>query len=156
MNFHGTGADYPAIQDILKLVHDAGNGTGPREEVGTVLYNRGVMNAAIIAEAIRTAQGIHGVKALTGEQVRDGFEALSIDEARLQEIGLAGFMESIKISCADHEGTGRAYVQQWNGSSWDPVSEWVEPNRKGLLRPMIEKAAAEYAAEKGITPRTCN
>ena len=47
-------------------------------------------------------------------------------------------------------------MQQWDGSSWTPVSDWVEPNRSGLLRPMIEKAAADYAAEKGITPRACN
>ncbi|WP_299617196.1 ABC transporter substrate-binding protein [Pelagibius sp.] len=156
LNFHGTGADFPAIQDILKLVHDAGNGTGPREQVGTVLYNRGVMNAAVISEAIRTAQGMHGEKALTGEQIRDGFEALNIDNARLEAIGLAGFMEAIQVSCADHEGTGRAFVQQWDGASWKPVSDWVEPNRAGLLRPMIEEAAAAYAAEKGITPRDCS
>ena len=156
LNFHGTGTEFPAIQEVLKSVHDAGNGTGPREEVGTVLYNRGIMNAAIIVEAIRTAQDIHGKKPLTGEQVRDGFESLNIDNARLGEMGLAGFMEPIQITCADHEGTGRAFVQQWDGTAWKPVSDWVEPNRAGLLRPMIEEAAAQYAAEKGITPRSCN
>jgi len=154
-NFHGTGTDYPAIKDILKLVHDAGNGTGPREEVGTVLYNRGVMNGAVIVEAIRTAQEKYGKKALLGEQVRDGFEALNIDAARLDAMGLTGFMESIKITCADHEGTGRAFIQQWDGKSWQKVSDWIEPNRAGLLRPMIVEAAAAYAKEKGITPRDC-
>jgi len=155
LNFHGTGTDYPALQDILKLVHDAGNGTGPREEVGQVLYNRGLMNAAIIAEAIRNAQAKYGEKPLTGEQIRDGFEAIDIDAARLEAMGLTGFMEAIKISCTDHEGTGRAFVQQWDGKSWSRISDWVEPNRSGLLRPMIEEAAAAYAAEKGITPRSC-
>ena len=155
LNFHGTGTDYPALQDILKLVHDAGNGTGPREEVGQVLYNRGLMNAAIIAEAIRNAQAKYGEKPLTGEQIRDGFEAIDIDAARLEAMGLTGFMEAIKISCSDHEGTGRAFVQQWDGKSWSRISDWIEPNRSGLLRPMIEEAAAAYAAEKGITPRSC-
>ena len=155
LNFNGVGTDYPAIQDILKLVHDAGNGVGPREEVGQVLYNRGVMNGVIIAEAITNAQAKYGNKPLTGEQIRDGFEAINIDAARLAELGLSGFMEAIKISCADHEGTGRAYVQQWDGKNWKQVSDWIEPNRAGLLRPMIEEAAAAYAKEKGITPRTC-
>ena len=155
-NFHGTGTDFPALQDILKLVHDKGNGTGPREEVGTVLYNRGVMNGAIIVEAIRTAQGIHGKKPLTGEQVRDGFETLKVDSARLKEMGLEGFMEGLQVSCADHEGTGRAFIQQWDGSGWTQISDWIAPNRKDLLRPMIESAAMEYAKEKGITPRDCN
>ncbi len=155
LNFHGTGTDFKAIQDILTHVHDKGNGTGPREEVGHVLYNRGVMNAAIIVEAILTAQEKHGNKPLTGEQIRDGFEALNIDESRLADKGLSGFMEPISITCSDHEGTGRAYIQQWDGSGWKQVSDWIEPNRKGLLRPMIEEAAAQYAAEKGITPRDC-
>ena len=155
-NFNGVGTDYPAIQDILKLVHDAGNGTGAREEVGTVLYNRGVMNGAVVVEAIRTAQEKYGKKPLLGEQVRDGFEALNIDAARLEAMGMTGFMESIKISCADHEGTGRAFIQQWDGKSWNKVSDWIEPNRAGLLRPMIVEAAAAYAKEKGITPRSCN
>ena len=156
LNFHGTGTEFKAIQDIITHVHDKGDGTGPREEVGHVLYNRGVMNAAIIVEAIRTAQGMHGNTPLTGEQIRDGFEALQIDEARLADKGLTGFMEPISITCADHEGTGRAYIQQWDGSGWTQVSDWIEPNRAGLLRPMIEEAAAQYAAEKGITPRDCN
>ncbi len=154
-NFHGTGTDYPAIKDIIKLVQDAGNGTGPRDEVGTVLYNRGVMNGAIIVEAIRTAQDKYGKKALLGEQIRDGFEALNIDAARLEAMGLTGFMEPIKITCADHEGTGRAFIQQWDGKGWNKVSDWIEPNRAGLLRPMIVEAAAAYAAEKGIKARDC-
>ena len=156
LNFNGTGTDFPALQAILSDVHDAGNGTGERDGVGGVLYNRGVMNAAIIVEAIRVAQGMHGETPLTGAQIRDGFENLDIDAARLEEMGLTGFMEAIQISCADHEGTGRAYVQQWNGEQWSPVSEWIEPNRSGLLRPMIEEAAAAYAAEKSITPRSCD
>jgi len=156
LNFNGTGTDYPALQSILTMVHDAGNGTGERDEVGHVLYNRGVMNAAIIVEAIRNAQGMYGEQPLTGEQIRDGFEALNIDASRLEAMGLTGFMEPIRITCADHEGTGRAYVQQWDGEAWNRVSDWIEPNRDGLLRPMIVEAAASYAAEKGITPRACN
>ena len=156
LNFHGTGSDYPAIQNILAMVHDKGDGTGPREEVGQVLYNRGVMNAAIIVEAIRTAQGMHGETALTGEQIRDGFEKLNIDAARLKDMGLTGFMESIRITCADHEGGGRAFVQQWDGAAWNQVSDWIEPNREGFLRPMVERAAAAYAVEKGLQPRACD
>ncbi len=156
LNFNGTGTDFPALQSILTEVHDAGNGTGERDGVGGVLYNRGVMNAAIIVEAIRVAQGMYGETPLTGAQIRDGFENLDIDAARLEDMGLTGFMEAIQVSCADHEGTGRAYVQQWDGEQWSAVSDWIEPNRSGLLRPMIEEAAAAYAAEKGITPRSCS
>ena len=34
------------------------------------------------------------------------------------------------------------------------VSEWIAPDW-ALLRPIIEKSAAAYAAERGLTPRDC-
>jgi branched-chain amino acid transport system substrate-binding protein len=155
LNFHGTGDKYPLHQDIYKYVHDRGKGAGDRSEVGQVLYNRGIINGVIIAEAIRTAQAKYGAKPLTGEQIRDGFEAINLTAERLAELGLPDFTNPIKVTCADHEGGGRARVQQWDGSKWNVISDWIEPNRKTLLRPMIEKAAAEYAAEKNVTPRVC-
>ena len=55
LNWHGTGADYPALADIKKLVIDAGKSQTPAGEFGSVLYDRGVYNSVLIAEAI--AQG---------------------------------------------------------------------------------------------------
>ena len=43
--------------------------------------------------------------------------------------------------------------QQWDGSKWNVVSNWIAPDW-ALLRPIIEKSAAGYAAEKGIKLRT--
>jgi branched-chain amino acid transport system substrate-binding protein len=152
--FHAPGTDFPVFDDIFTYVHDAGLGTGDRDEVGEVLYNRGIVNAALVVEAIRAAQEIHGVRPLTGEEVRDGLENLDIDEARLEELGMAGFMPAIKVTCADHEGTHPVRIQQWDGSSWSFVSDWIEP-MKDVVRPMIEESAAAYAAEHNITPREC-
>ena len=154
LNFNGVGTDFPAIQDILTHVHDADNGTGPREEVGTVLYNRGAFMMAMLVEAIRTAQGIHGEQVLTGEQIRDGWEALDLTEARLAELGLADFTAPVNITCTDHEGGGMAYIQQWNGSAWEQISDWYMPDRE-MLFPMYKEDALAYANEKGIEPRDC-
>ncbi len=152
--FHAPGTDYPVFDDIFKHVYDKGLGAGEREKVGEVLYNRGVINAMIVVEAIRTAQGIHGEKPLTGEQVRDGLENLDITEARLAELGMAGFTPPIQVSCADHEGDHAVRVQQWDSKNWSFVSDWIKP-MKDVVRPMIEESAAAYAKEKGITPRDC-
>src|SRR6185369_2182842 len=38
-----SGQQPKVIQDILKYVHEKGQGTGPRDEVGSVLYTRGVL-----------------------------------------------------------------------------------------------------------------
>ena len=42
--------------DILKHVHDKGQGTGKKEDVGDVLYNRGMTAAMMTVEAVRRAQ----------------------------------------------------------------------------------------------------
>ena len=52
-----------------------------KDKVGEVLYNRGLVNAMLGVEAIRTAQGKYGKKPLTGEQVRWGFENLDLSAA---------------------------------------------------------------------------
>ena len=74
-------------EDILKLVHDKGQGTGPKEEVGTVLYTRGMISAMLGVEGVRQAQLRYGVKPLTGEQVRYGLENLTIDAKRDRSAG---------------------------------------------------------------------
>ncbi|MDH3691971.1 MAG: ABC transporter substrate-binding protein [Gammaproteobacteria bacterium] len=153
--FHGAGTDFPLIQEILKQVYDAGEGAGPREGVGEVLYNRGVIQAVFTTEAIRTAMGKFGDKPLSGEEVRWGLENLDLTEERLAELGLAGFTKPVKVTCEDHETMGPVLVEQWDGNNWNLVSDWIEPMRD-VVRPMIEEAAAAYAAENNITPRDCS
>jgi branched-chain amino acid transport system substrate-binding protein len=152
--FHAPGTDYPVFDDIFKHVYDKGRGAGERERVGEVLYNRGIINAMIVVEAIRTGQEMHGQQPLTGAQVRDGLENLNITEDRLAELGMSGFTPPIKVTCADHEGDHAIRVQQWTGSQWEAISPWITP-MKDVVRPMIEASAAEYAKENGITPRGC-
>ena len=153
--FHAPGDEFQAHQDIYKYLYDEGKGTAKkREDVGTVLYNRGLINAVAITEAIRTAQGKFGNKPLTGEEVRWGYENLDITAERLKELGLEGFMTPIKVSCEDHEGSGPVRIQQWDGKKWSFVSDWIEPMRD-VVRPMMEESAAQYAKEKGITLRDC-
>ena len=149
--FHAPGSDFPVFDDIKKHVHDKGNATGDGSHFGTVLYNRGVTNMMLVTEAIRKAQEKHGNQSLTGEQVRWGFENIDINEARLAELGMTGFVPPISITCEDHEGNHPVRVQQWDGQQWAFVSDWIEP-MKDVLRPMIEESAAQYAQEKGIDP----
>ena len=56
-----------------------------------MLYNRGVYNSVLIAEAIAKAQKITGKKVVTGEDVRRGLENLNLDAARFKALGLEGF-----------------------------------------------------------------
>ena len=61
----------------------------------------------------------------------------------------------MKISCEDHESAGAVIIQQWDGSKWNLITDWIEPMRD-VVRPMIENAAAEYAKENNIVPRDCS
>ena len=85
LNFHGTtGTDYPALQDIKKHVLDAGKSETDPAKFGENLYNRGVYNSVLIAEAIRTAQAATGKSVINAEDMRAGLEALNITEAAHQ------------------------------------------------------------------------
>jgi len=95
---HDAYQNYPAIQDILKYVVNKGKSQTPKDEVGENLYNRAVMNAALIAEGIRNAQKLTGKKLIDGTDMRRGLKSLSITEARWKEMGLPGFAEPIHLS----------------------------------------------------------
>jgi len=58
------------------------------------------------------------------------------------------------VTCEDHEGNGPVFIQQWDGKQWKKVSDWISPLRD-VVRQQIEEAAAEYAKENNLTPRTC-
>jgi branched-chain amino acid transport system substrate-binding protein len=102
-------------------------------------------------EAVRTAQGKFGKKALTGEQVRWGIENLNVDGKRLVALGFGSMIPQVKTSCTDHSGSGLVRFQQWDGRRWKSVSDWMSGDR-ALVRKMVEESAARYAAEKNIKP----
>lgn len=153
LNFHASGANFPVIQDIQKHVVDKGLSKAPKDKVGENLYNRGVYNSMLIAEAIRTAQKITGKKVVNGEDVRRGLEALDITEARLKEMGMAGFAAPVKLSCEDHSGHNKVFVGQWDGQKWVQGSDWIEP-MKDRVRPLLEQAAKDYATANSWPART--
>jgi branched-chain amino acid transport system substrate-binding protein len=150
-----SGQDYVVIQEILKHVYDKGTGAAKKEEVGEVLYNRGMINAMLTLEAVRTAMAATGKTAVTGEDVRAGFEKLDLSADEIKELGFEGMVNPLKVSCLDHGGARKARVHQWNGEKWVFTSDWIEADT-AYLRPKMDEAAAKYAAEKGLTPATCS
>jgi branched-chain amino acid transport system substrate-binding protein len=153
---HGTGMDYPVYADLKTHVHDAGKGAGAGDQVGTVLYSRGMYAAMVISEAIRKAQEIHGTAAVNAKQVRDGFEALEITEARMAELGLPNFGQPFAASCADHGGPGAGMLQQWDATAkkWSLITPFIAPDDE-VLAPLVAEDSAAFAAENSITER-CN
>ncbi|HTI56169.1 MAG TPA: ABC transporter substrate-binding protein [Verrucomicrobiae bacterium] len=153
--FHAPGANFKVHADIVKFVYDKGKNIGPKDKIGEALYNRGLVNAMYMTEAFRTAMAKYGNKPLSTEQVRWGYEHLSLTEARLDQIGLKGFTHPVKVTCEDHEGSGPVLIQQWDGKKWNVVSEWVQP-LKEVVRPKLEAAAVEEGKKLGYTMRDCS
>jgi branched-chain amino acid transport system substrate-binding protein len=154
VTFLGTGTDFPVIQEIRHYVYARGKGPGPEGDIGTDRWKRGVLDAVFVTEAIRTAMRHFGNQPLTGAQVQWGLDHLTLTTALLKEIGAEGLFPPITLSCRDHEGGGSVKFQQWDGTQWRVISDWIAPDQ-ALVRPLVEASAAKYAQEKGITPRTC-
>jgi branched-chain amino acid transport system substrate-binding protein len=154
--FNVSGTNYPVVQEIQKRIYAKGKGEmDDKSRIGSIYYNRGVVHGLITVEAIRKAQEKYGKQALNGEQVRWGLEHLNITDARLKELGATGFMQSLKVSCMDHEGGGAVKFMQWDGKAWKVITDWI-PSDQSIVRPMIEESAGKYAKEKGITLRDCS
>ncbi len=155
LDINAVGVNYPAIQDILKYVVDKGKSqVTSKDKVGENFYDRAVLNAALVAEAIREAQRLTGKKQVNGTDVRRGFESLHITAARWKELGLEGFAAPIHLSCADHNGHNLISVVQWDGTKWTKTSETLDPIKDKVM-PLIESAAEDYVnANAGWPKRT--
>jgi len=153
MTFNTPG-NYPLLDELRKKVYAGGKGNlTDQARIGSVYHMRGLTAGVMYVEAMRAAQEKFGKgKAVTGEQLRWGFENLNIDEARQKALGVFNMFPTVKTSCDDHEGSGAVKVQQWDGKAWKAVTpNWVVGD-KVLLRKLVDESSSKYAAEKKITP----
>ncbi len=151
---NSTDYDAKLVKEMLASVYAKGQGTGPKEEVGQVLYLRGAMGAMLTVEAIRAAQERYGKgKVMTGDQVRWGLENLNLTQAKLDTLGFAGVLRPISTSCEDHMGAYWARIETWDGKTWKISSDWMKGDEQ-IIKPMIKANAAKYAADKKLTARS--
>ena len=154
-NFTPAGRDFPVVQDVIKHVVSKGLTKTEPQMPGKILYNRSLFMAVIMAEAIIEAQKLAGKPNVTGADVRKGFERIKLDEARLKELGFEGFTPVIG-SCADHEGQGSIFVQQWNGKDWEQITDFIPP-MTDIVQPLLTQAAEDYKSDKpGWKTQNCS
>jgi branched-chain amino acid transport system substrate-binding protein len=145
-NFTGVGRNFPVIQNILNTVYKANKGNIGEARVGTVYYNRGVIEAMVYAEAVHNAIKQFG-QPVAGEKVRWGLEHLNFTDARLRELGATGLIPTVKTTPEDHGGVSSAYFQRWNGKGWDRIPGLWQPYGD-LVWDQIRKSAAQYREQK--------
>ena len=152
--FHNVGTEYPIFDDIQKYVVDAGKAAGAGDQIGTVLYNRGMYAAFLAAEAVKKAQEMSGASDITSGQMRDAMEALEITAADMDAAGIPNFGPEFSVSCENHGGPGLVGVAQWDGSAktWSLISDYA-PSDQEVVNALIEADSGAYAAENNIAPQ---
>jgi branched-chain amino acid transport system substrate-binding protein len=150
---HGAEPGSDVVKEILTKVHGKGQGTGPKDDVGQVLYMRGVVGAMLAVEGARAAQERFGKgKPVTGEQARWGYENLNLTQAKLDALGFKGVMRPVSTSCADHMGSAWARVHTWDGAKFTWSSDWLQAD-DSIIRPLVKASAEKYGAEKKLSRR---
>lgn len=154
VTFHNVGSDFPLYDDLQEHVIDAGLAAGAGDQVGTVLYNRGLYAAMLAAEAAKTAMEIHGTKDLTPAMMRDGMEALEITEEKMAALGLPNFGPEFKVSCQNHGGNGMVGMTQWDAEAkeWTLISDFKQSDQD-VIQPLIEQDSTAYAEENNLEPQ---
>ena len=154
ITFHGVGSDFPIYADLKKYVVDAGKAAGAGDQLGTVLYNRGMVAAMWAVEAARAAMKIHNTKDITPEMMRDGMEALDVPETRLAELGMPNFTVPVKVSCGSHGGPGLGMIQQWDADAkkWSIITGLIEADRD-VVDALIMEDSEVFAKENNISMR---
>src|SRR5467141_1744389 len=116
MSFAGVGDDYPVRHEIRAMLKTQGREPSKAMD-DTVMYNRGLLWAAVHVEATRNAITSNGGRQPTGEDVEKGFE-------QIQDFGLGGLVPPLKVTAADHEGGGWVQVFQVKGGKFVKQTEW--------------------------------
>ena len=156
LTFHNVGSNYSIYSDLKTHVVDKGLAAGAGDQLGTVLYNRGLYAAMLAAEAAKTAQAMAGHAAITPAEMRDGMENLEMTEEKMAALGMPNFGPSFKVTCENHGGEGYGAVTQWdaNAGTWNLITDYFQSDQD-VLGPLIEEDSAAFAAENNIEPRDC-
>ncbi|MFQ5897805.1 MAG: ABC transporter substrate-binding protein [Candidatus Methylomirabilia bacterium] len=123
MQFASVGRNYPVIREIIKMYKDEGKEVPAT--VGSVYYNRGVLIAAFMVEAVRLAVQNEGLP-VTGEKVKRGYESI-------KDFSLGGFLPPLTVTVADHEGGGWVQLYQTKGQELVAHGDWFRGYRDVVL-----------------------
>ncbi len=122
IQFAGAGDDYPVRQEIKAMYKKEGK-EPPKEMENTVVYNRGLLQAAIQVQALTNALKISSGKLPTREQVKEGME-------QIKDFTLGGLVPPLQVTAADHEGGGWVRIFTAKGGKFVAATDWIHPYRE--------------------------
>jgi branched-chain amino acid transport system substrate-binding protein len=121
LQFAGVGTDFQVIRDINAMYKAQGKAPPSQQEI-SVFYNRGVMIAALHAEAARNAIKAKGGARPNTVDVKNGMEGI-------KGFTLGGMVPPMEVTPLDHEGGG--WVQVWSvkGGKLVKTTDWFQAYR---------------------------
>ena len=121
LQFAGAGDDYPVRQQIKAMYQKEGK-SPPKEMDDTVIYNRGLLQAAVQVEALKNALKISDGEKPTRDQVKQGME-------QIRDFSLGGLVPPLQITPTDHEGGGWVQVFQVHDGKFVKETDWFRAYR---------------------------
>jgi len=135
IQFAGVGTDYPVLKEIVEMYKAQGKAP-PKEMQSSVLYNRGLMTAALHVEAARRAIKAKGGQMINGEDMKKAFETLSDYK------GLGELAPPLEITPFDHEGGGWVQIFQVKGGKLLKATDWFRSYPE-----ILQKAIKEHGSK---------
>jgi len=131
IQFAGVGTEYPVLKEIAAMYKAQGK-ESPKEMRSSVLYNRGLMTAALHVEAARRAIKAKGGQMINGEDMKKAFETMSDYK------GLADLAPPLEITPTDHEGGGWVQIFQVKGGKLLKATDWFRSYPEVLAKAIKE------------------
>lgn len=135
MQFAGAGDDYPVRQEIKAMYKKEGK-EPPKGMENTVVYNRGLLQAAIQVKAVENALKLTQGKPPTGPDVKKGME-------QIKDFTLGGLVPPLEITPSDHEGGGWVRIFKVHDGKLVPDGDWFRGPRDLVMKAVKEAEKVE-------------
>ncbi|MGX0904375.1 branched-chain amino acid transport system substrate-binding protein [Roseovarius sp. MBR-79] len=132
------GQDVPIVKTMLETYYADGKGSGPESLVRDVYYNTGMAIYSTGFEAARLAIKANGWP-LTPETMKAAFESIENFDAN-------GLMAPVTVTPSDHGGGGKTRVEQWDGDTWVPLTDW-SADYLDVVWEVIKESSAKFTVE---------
>ena len=132
------GQEVPIVKTMLETYYANGKGSGPDSLVRDVYYNLGLAVYSTAFEAARLSIQQKGWP-LTPESMKSGYESIKDFDAN-------GLMAPVTVTPQDHGGGGKTRVEQWNGETWVPMTDW-SADYLDVVWEVIKHSSATFTAE---------
>ena len=132
------GQEVPIVKTMLETYYAKGEGSGPENLVRDVYYNTGMAIYSVGFEAARLAIKQNGWP-VTPENMKAAYESIS-------EFDGNGVMAPVTVTASDHGGGGKTRVEQWNGETWVPLTDW-SADYTDVVWEVIKESSEKFSVE---------